>query len=288
MFKKWWKKAISAAFIFGSILFVYTGWIEPNRLVVNSTNISLRHWDQSLNGLKVVAISDIHGGSDFIDESKIKMIVETINSQNPDLIVLLGDFVSQTHDDGNTTVKNQNLKMPMRVIAQSLKGLQAKYGVFAVIGNHDWWYDEKDCRAELENVGFTVLENESKSIEVKGKTVTILGIEDFWKRRTVKIDEILAKLHNRENIIGITHNPDSFDQTTEALAILIAGHTHGGQVNFPILGAPIVPSKKEFTKGHISRDGKNLFVTTGIGTSGLGLRFRVPPEIAVLTFNSQE
>jgi len=286
MLKKWWKKVVWGGLLIGAILFVYAGWIEPNRLVVNPANIRLKKWDKSLNGFKVVAISDIHGGSDFIDESKLTMIVEIVNQQNPDIIVLLGDFVSQVHDD--KPIKARDLKMPMETIAQSLKGFQAKFGVFAVIGNHDWWYDEKDCRTQLENVGFTVLENESKSIEVKGKMVTILGIEDFWKRRKVKIDEVLARHSNQENIIGITHNPDSFDQTSDALAILIAGHTHGGQVRFPILGAPIVPAKKEYTAGYFANDGKNMFVTTGIGTSGLGIRFRVPPEIAVLTIYGQE
>lgn len=268
-------------------MLIYAGWIEPNRLVVHEKSVQINHWDKSLDGFKVVAISDIHGGSDFIDEAKLKQIVELANAQNPDIIVLLGDFVSQVHDDGNTAIQNRALKMPMETISQNLQDFRAKHGVFAVIGNHDWWYDEKDCRAELEKVGFTVLENEAKSFEVNSKTVTILGIEDFWKNRKVEIKDILAKLPSQENIIGITHNPDSFDQTPKALAILFAGHTHGGQVKFPFIGAPIVPAKKEFTAGHVSKDGRNLFVTTGIGTSGLGVRFQVPPEIAVVTLNSQ-
>jgi predicted MPP superfamily phosphohydrolase len=288
MLKRWRKKIFWSGLILSAIgasLFIYAGWIEPNRLVIHEETIVLNRWDKSLDGFKVAAISDIHGGSDFIDEAKIRQIVETTNAQNPDLIVLLGDFVSQVHED--KPIKERELKLSIETIAENLQGFRAKYGVFAVIGNHDWWYDEKRCRTELEKAGFTVLENETKSFEVNGKNVTILGIEDFWKRRKVQVDDILAKLPNTENIIGITHNPDSFAKTPDSLAILFAGHSHGGQVKFPILGAPIVPNKKEFTAGHISKNGKNLFVTTGVGTSGLSIRFRVPPEIAVVTLKSQ-
>ena len=140
----------------------------------------------------------------------------------------------------------------------------------------------------MENVGFTVLENETKSFDVNNQIVTILGIEDFWKRRKVDVKDVLSKLPAQENIIGITHNPDSFDQTPDVMSILFAGHTHGGQVDFPIIGAPIVPAKKEFTAGHVIENGRNLFVTSGIGTSGLPFRFRVPPEIVVIYLNSKD
>lgn len=271
--------------LLGIILFIYT-YLEPYRLVINEVTLNLPNWSKELNGFKVAAISDIHGGSHTITEERILSIVEEINQQNPDIIVILGDFVSQVHDD--VPIKERELKMPIEIIAKSLNGLKAKYGVFVVIGNHDWWYNEKKCRTEFEKVGFTVLENETKSFDVNNKTVTVLGIEDFWKRRVVDVKDVLDKLPNQENIIGITHNPDSFDKTPDSLAVLFAGHTHGGQVNFPIIGAPIVPSKKEYSAGHIEKDGRNLFVTTGIGTSGLPFRFCVPPEIVVAILNSKE
>lgn len=201
-------------------------------------------------------------------------------------MVILGDFVSQVHD-GAKTIQNRELKMPIETIAENLKGLKAKYGIFAVIGNHDWWYDEKKCRTALESVGFTVLKNESKSFVVNNNNVNIVGIEDFWRHHKVEITDVLAKLPSAQNTIAITHNPDSFDFTTNELAILFAGHTHGGQVNFPIIGAPIVPANKKYTSGHVVKDGRHLFVTSGVGTSGLPFRFRVPPEIVVITLNSE-
>lgn len=273
-------------FAVGLILLGYVYFIEPNRLVVKEVSLEVPNWNRELNGFKLAAISDIHGGSNTITEEKLQYITQQINAQNPDIIVMLGDFVSQVHDTG-TSIQNRDLKMPVETIAQNLKGLQAKYGVFVVIGNHDWWYDEKDCRRAFENVGFTVLENETKSFEINNKIVTVLGIEDFWRRRKVEVKDVLDQLPSQENIIGITHNPDSFDQTPEVLSILLAGHTHGGQVNFPFIGAPIIPAKKEYSAGHIVKGGRNLFVTTGIGTSGLPFRFRVPPEIVVMNLSSK-
>lgn len=274
------------SFPLGFFLLGYTYFIEPYRLVINDVSLNVPHWSKNLDGFKVVAISDLHGGSHAMTEERLQNLTEQINSQNPDIIVLLGDFVSQVSDKVKAP-RERDLKMSIETIAQNIKGLRAKYGVFVVIGNHDWWYDEKKCRKAFEDVGFTVLENETKSFEVNKTTVTILGIEDFWKRRKVEVDDVLAKLPSQENVIGITHNPDSFDQTPDSLAILLAGHTHGGQVNIPFIGAPITPSKKEYTAGHVIKNGRNLFVTTGVGTSGLPFRFRVPPEIAVITLNSQ-
>jgi uncharacterized protein len=277
-------RIVLAGMIVGLLLLLYT-YLEPYRLVIKEVSLNVPNWSNSLNGFKIVAVSDIHGGSHTITEERIRSIVEQINQQNPDIVVILGDFVSQVHDD--VPIESRNLKMPIETIAQNLSGLKTKYGVFVVIGNHDWWFDEKKCRTELEKVGFTVLENETKSFAANDKTVTILGIEDFWKHRKVEVKSVLEKLPMQENIIGITHNPDSFDKSPDSLAILFAGHTHGGQVNFPFIGAPIIPAKKEYTAGHVEKDGRNLYVTTGIGTSGLPFRFRVPPEIVVVTLNGK-
>lgn len=279
-------KVTGAVLIFGVVLLaalaVYGYFIEPARLVINETNLNVPNWDRELNGFKIVAISDIHGGSNSITEERLRSISDTVTSLNPDIVVLLGDFVSQR------SRKQQILKMPIETIADNIKGMKAKYGVYAVIGNHDHWYDETKCRKELERVGFKVLENQTASFTVNNKTVTVLGIEDFWKRYKVEIKEPLSKIDPQENIIGITHNPDSFDLTPDTISLLVAGHTHGGQVNLPIIGAPVLVSKPENTKGKIEKDGRIMFVTTGIGTTGPPIRLGVPPEISVLNLYAAE
>lgn len=259
----------------------YAYFIEPYQLVVKEVPLKLPHWSKELNGFRIVAVSDIHGGSHSMTEERLQTLAGQINAQNPDIVVLLGDYVSQMH------VRDGDLKMPIETVAENIKGISAKYGVYAVIGNHDWWYDEKKCREEFERIGFVVLENQSSSISVNGKKITIIGIEDFWKRSKADISAVVSRIEIRENLIAITHNPDSFDQTPDSLSLLIAGHTHGGQVNLPLLGPPILVAKREYQSGLVEKNGRSLFVTTGVG-SNPPFRFRVPPEIVVLTLEAKE
>jgi uncharacterized protein len=280
MFKKILKKILYLGiigFVVAVILGFYAIVIEPNRLIINEQNITVKHWDKELNGFKIVAISDIHGGSNFIDEAKLRRIVETTNAQNPDIIVLLGDYVSQSEGK-----RSKALKMPVETMTENLRGLKANYGVFGVIGNHDWWFDEAKVRTEFEKIGVKVLENASADVEVKGKTVRIVGIEDFWKKKSVDVVAVDELVGDEQNVIGITHNPDTFEFTTDKISLLFAGHTHGGQVWLPIIQSPIPVAKREYTIGHIVEDGRNLFVTKGVGTSGPPIRFCATPEIAVI------
>jgi len=286
--KKWFKyMGITLAILVAvlGLLAIYAYFIEPRITQVNQSTLKVPHWSKELNGFKIVAISDIHGGSNTMTEERLRYLAELANGQQPDVILLLGDYVSQAekHSAGH----DQNLRMPAKVVIDNLKGLKAKYGVFAVIGNHDWWYDENVVRAELERVGFRVLENEAAFFEANGKKVWILGIQDLWDRNPIDIAKPLSEIEPKENIIGITHNPDTFDQTPDSLSILLAGHTHGGQVYLPFYG-PVKPyAKKEYTSGHIVHDGRQLFVTRGVGTTGPGFRFCAVPEISVLTLEAE-
>lgn len=281
--KKWLKRfavmLLSLVILLGALL-GYAYFIEPNRLVINEISLSVPNFSPQLNGLKIVAVSDIHGGSNRVTEAKIRDIVALANVQNPDIIVLLGDYVSET-----THGIPGNLKMPMETIADNLAGFKAKHGVYAVIGNHDWWYDEKKVSRELERVGIEVLNNKTAVVKIGDETVWIWGIEDFWKNRRVPADPF-GNITDKRNIVAITHNPDSLLMTPPGISVMIAGHSHGGQVNFPIFGARAFVNDPRFMAGEAVVDDKHVFVTTGIGTSILPLRFRVPPEIAVVTLNA--
>lgn len=273
--------------IFSLILFVlalvaaYSYYIEPNRLVVREENLKIPNWSANLDGFKVVAISDIHGGSNYITEDKLRELVELANAQKPDLIVLLGDFVSQKSG------KNSELKMPSETIAANLKGFQANYGVYAIIGNHDWWFNEKKMRGEFEAVGIKVLDNEVAPIQVGDETVYIWGIEDYWKKRKIPTDAF-ERIPVKENIVAITHNPDSLLKAPNEISLMLAGHSHGGQVIFPFYGGYPFVNDRRFMSGEAVVDGKHVFVTTGVGTSGPPVRFGVPPEIAVLNLSAED
>jgi predicted MPP superfamily phosphohydrolase len=133
-----------------------------------------------------------------------------------------------------------------------------------------------------------VLEDEVAEIKWRDQSFWLAGLADKWTRPQ-RVVQTIAKAGAGSTIIALTHNPDIFPTVPQSVQLLIAGHTHGGQVNIPFVGTAIVPSDfgPKYSSGHLFENGHHLFVTTGIGTSILPVRFRVPPEIVILTLNSK-
>lgn len=292
--KKWFKRISLFVGIIAVLLAAflsYSYFIEPKQFVIVSETLAVPHWNKELNGFRVVTIADLHTGSNYAPPERVRYVVEQANAQNADLIVLLGDYVSEARWDREARNKPEGtdrteLKIPVETIAESLKGLTAKYGVYAIIGNHDWYHNEQKIHRLFEDVaGINVLNNEIAEIPVNGQTVRVWGIEDLYRNRKVPLDPF-ALLAEKKNIIAITHNPDSSLQTPEGFSIMFSGHTHGGQLNWPIFGPKAVFNDPRFMDGHAVIDNKHVYVSSGVGTSVIPFRFRVPPEINVITLNS--
>ncbi len=271
----------------------YSYFIEPNRLVVNETELVISHLDPAFDGIRIAAISDIHGGSNGASRQNIERVVRTINEQNADIVVILGDYVSHEGDPADAP-------MQIEEVAELLAPIEAKHGVFAVLGNHDGFYGKERVAAALKNGGITVLQNEIASINHNGRTLRLLGLNDHmqfieWRLYDEQIRGVLQNDARSGDIIVLQHSPDVFRLVNhfkvpgDDFRLMIAGHSHGGQVWLPVLGSPLVPSSfgQKYVSGLIEENGRRMFVTTGIGTSQLPFRFLVPPEIAVLTVRSK-
>ena len=273
-------RALVAAFAMLAGLALYTVVIEPSRLVVNRSELEIPNWPAALSGTRVALLSDLHIGSPFWDLARLRELVVRVNAEQPDLILLAGDYLINGVVGGKFVA--------IEPIAAELRQLRAPLGVVAVLGNHDWWNGGQRTRAALEANGIVVLDDEVLRIDARGARFALLGMADIEvRRRTAKATLDLAP--PGLPLLALVHEPDIFAQMDDRPSLTLAGHTHGGQVWLPIIGRPIVPSQygQRYAAGHIVEDGRHLFVTTGLGTSIYPVRLRVPPEIAVLTLHAR-
>lgn len=200
-----------------------------------------------------------------------------MNAERPDVVCILGDLVIHGVIGGRTVAPE--------AIAAELKRLRAAAGVVAVLGNHDAWLNHDRVRDALERNGIPVVEETAARLESPAGPLWVAGISDLWTGSHDIAKALAAVQDDGAPVILLTHNPDVFPLVPDRVALTLAGHTHGGQVRLPFLGRPIVPSRfgERFAAGHVVEGGRHLFVATGLGTSILPVRFRVPPAITMIT-----
>ena len=170
-------------------------------------------------------------------------------------------------------------------MAELLGGLDAPLGVFAVLGNHDWYHYGSRPADALRRQGIEVLENDAIAVEHHGSVLWIAGLADMRERRA-DVTTALAMVPENQPLIALTHDPDMFPQLSHRAALTLAGHTHGGQVGLPLIRRAAAPSRHGYTGGEV-RDGSGyMYVSRGVGTTGLPIRIGAPPEIALLRLRS--
>jgi hypothetical protein len=255
-------------------------WLEPASLGVLDERISLR-WP-SEKSLRIAVLTDLHVGSPFNGIAKLRDTVDRTNAAQPDLICILGDLVIQGVMGGRFVAPEE--------IATELKRLRAPAGVVAVLGNHDGWFDHDRVQDALERNGIRVLEDTAARLDTPAGPLWIAGISDLWTGRHDLKAALAAVGDDGAPVILLTHNPDVFPLVPDRVTLTLAGHTHGGQVRLPFVGRPIVPSQfgQRFAAGHVVEGGRHLYVATGVGTSILPIRFRVPPVVTMLTLMPEQ
>lgn len=274
--------ALFIALLAPTSLLIYMVFVEPARLVVLHTEVSKYSQNQELQSIRIAVISDLHVGSPFNGIDRLNQIVEITNSENPDLILLLGDFLTLSVVGGTHIAPDS--------IAEALANLSAPLGVYSVLGNHDWWVDGLGMMRALESNGIVVLENSATPIHLQGQDIWLVGLADDTTRRPDLVSAFMSVPDDAASII-MAHDPGAYLDFPEWPwpEILLAGHTHGGQVYLPWLFDPITPGRAgpEWAEGLVYVAGVPLYVTSGVGTSILPIRLNRPPEIVILTLQLQ-
>jgi len=273
------KKVLTFLSVSVLVLALWALWLEPASLHTETYDLALPSWPVACEGLKVAVLSDLHVGSPFNHLDHLKESIDLTLIANPDLILLAGDYVIHGVPGGRFVSPQES--------ATYLARLSAPLGVYAVLGNHDWWHDGPGTIAAFQQVGIQVLEDASMPLHAGACQFWLAGISDYMERAH-DVPLALSQIPEDGTILAFTHNPDIFPEIPPQVALTIAGHTHGGQVYLPMVGRPMVPSEygERFAIGHIIEQGRHLFVTPGIGTSILPIRFLVPPEVSVLILHS--
>ena len=263
--KRWfWRLSFLSAFL------LWLGYAlgPAKRLRLNRLEIKLARMPAALDGLTIAVIGDTHLAR-WVSDDQIRQAVEMSNMAHPDVVVLVGDYVSS----------NRKWITPC---VQMLSKLKARYGVYAVLGNHEYWLDAPAMTKALQAVGIKVLVNENAALQIKGEIIYLAGVGDLWTVAAGWV-EAYRGISKDACVVLLSHNPDViYDPKSRKASLVISGHNHGGQIAW--LGRLFMPSR--YGRRHpagLFREGKTqIFITTGVGDIFPPVRTLCRPEVAVL------
>jgi uncharacterized protein len=272
----------------------YACGVEPGLMLdLTSYQVTPQNWPAGF-ALKIAVIADIHACEPWMPVSRIRSICELANSLNPDLTVILGDFNAGHNFVTAAVLPNE--------WAAALSELEAPLGVYAILGNHDWWHGPlprmrsdgaKSIRKALHGIDIPVLENSAKRLVKDRQPFWLLGLADQLGRRLGRgqyqgfdnLQGTLRLVDDEAPIILLAHEPFIFETVPSRVALTLCGHTHGGQVNLPLLGAPFAQARfgSGHIYGHIVEQDRHMIISAGLGTSIAPVRLGRPPEVVEVT-----
>jgi predicted MPP superfamily phosphohydrolase len=279
---------VSATGIGGAILGVgaYAALVEPEEVRVERVRIHLPNLADAFDGLKIVQLSDLHYGP-FTGNREIGRAVARANAENPDLVVLTGDFVT-ARTFGFESDRLTDPALTHAVLCANLLGqLRAPLGVFAVLGNHDSFVNAFYVAEVLGFRSVRVLRNARHALERGSARLWLAGVEDVLQG-SPRLDLALKGIPAGEPTVLLVHEPDFADFAARLpVHLQLSGHSHGGQVRLPLLGSPYLPPlARKYPYGYYRVGRMQLYTNRGIGTIMVPLRFDAPPEVTVFTLHA--
>ncbi|MFH1192115.1 MAG: metallophosphoesterase [bacterium] len=264
------KKIAVFIIIIISLVFIYARFIEPKMLIEKTADLS--SITENALGIKAVIFSDLHIGV-YKNTVSLEKIADKTNEQYPDIVFIPGDFIYNISKD--------DIEKKLSPIAK------IKAPVYAVTGNHDKSIKsnlETEVEDALEKYGAHIINNKMEKINIKGTEIILIGLRDLWSG-DINF-QLLNGLPNDVYSIALAHNPDSvyYFPANCNVDLVISGHTHGGQIRLPYIYKYVIPTAHDFDKGFYNVKGINVFVSPGVGMTGIPLRFLMPPELDILYF----
>jgi len=252
-----------------------------NELQIESREIHLRRLPPAMDGFRLVQLSDIHFGETMTKEH-LGRIVAAVNDQRPDLVALTGDYVTMTYH-----ANGEQRALDAWPCAEVLRDIKARYGQVAVLGNHDWDANATVVTEALEANEITVLRNRSLPVEAAGARLWFAGMDTGLEGKP-NPKAMLRGVPAGECVVLAVHEPDCADWTRKyPIDLQISGHSHGGQIRFPLIGPLYLPpGAKKYPMGFYNMGSLQLYTNRGVGVIHLPVRFMCPPEITVLTLRS--
>lgn len=270
--KRWARilqRLVLALALVGILLIGFSYWTAVSDPVVRSARVAVAGWPSGERPLRLLLLSDVHVGGPDMPPARVQRIVAQINRLSPDIVLIAGDLVTDkrlathhySHDEA----------------VAPLAGLRPRLASVAVLGNHDHWRDAPAARRALARAGIRLLENQA----VQVGPLAIGGLDDDFTDRA----DLPATLRALRALKGprliLSHSPDPFAHPAPQVFLMLAGHTHCGQVALPLIGPLSTMSDygRRYACGIVRERGRTLVVTAGLGTSGIPLRLGAVPDM---------
>jgi predicted MPP superfamily phosphohydrolase len=270
------KGLVAAPLVAVSSMSAYARLIEPYQYLISETDIYIRNLPKAFEGFRITQLTDIHH-SRILGIEEVRRVVKIAEQTKPDLFVLTGDYTT-------------SYRRYIEPCAEALSMLSAPEGVWAVLGNHDHYTDPELTTRALERQHITVLNNAHTSLQRGSDAIQLSGIDD-WSWNATDWQRAFSGLKANTPTILLSHQPSVLDlEQTQTVALILSGHTHGGQLKLPVIGAParFATQDLKYARGLFRSGETQLYVSAGTGVIGLPLRFGVRPEIAVLRLQREK
>ncbi|MBF0311043.1 MAG: metallophosphoesterase family protein [Magnetococcales bacterium] len=260
-----------------SLILLWAGLVEPRWIVLRQLNAHLKNWPQDRT--RVAILSDFHIGSIHMDTERLDRLVARVNREQPDLVLFLGDFTYSGDVRANDPAR-------MEEIATILGHMEAPLGRYAVLGNADARFEPSRLTEALLGHGIHPLKNENRRIQVNSGAFHLAGVNHPFTGGA-DLNRSLAGITPGQPVLLMTHDPEMIKHLNRENLFALAGHTHGGQVRLPGMPALVMASDlpRSWAWGLIRHHAQWLFVTAGLGTEGVPLRFLRFPEWVLMTIS---